>query len=45
MCDDELALIPKIAEWKPWDVDSESHTIRVVEDVEEEEEEEKKSSG
>lgn len=45
MCDDELALIPKMAEWKPWDVDSESHTIRVVEDVDEEEEEEKKSSG
>lgn len=44
MCDDELALIPKMAEWKPWDVDPESHTIRVVEDVEEEQEE-KNSSG
>lgn len=36
LCKDELKLIPKMAEWAPWDV-PESHTIEVLEekDVEE----------
>ncbi len=32
LCDDELSLIPKMAEWKPWEAD-ESKTINVVEDA------------
>ncbi|GAB4815777.1 hypothetical protein N2152v2_002823 [Parachlorella kessleri] len=31
MCDDELKLIPKMAEWKPWDV-PEGHTVEVIEE-------------
>lgn len=31
MCTDELSLIPKMAEWKPWEV-PEGHTVEVIEE-------------
>ena len=34
LCKDELELIPKMAEWKPWEVPA-GHTIDVVDEVEE----------
>lgn len=42
LCDDELSLIPKMAEWKPWEA-VEGKTINVVEDLGQEEDEADKS--